>query len=119
MTSTEPAPTIPRRGSGPRPEFLGNAHLDNLLSMVMTLCQELWVVDERVGNLEQQVAELRGVSVADVTEAPESTPETRAARRAELDEFIRRVLRSTIQSMQSPSDTSAYEAIVKKVGELA
>jgi hypothetical protein len=117
MTSTAVNPTIPRRSSGPRPEFLDNPHLDNMLSMIMTMAQELWVVDERVANLEKQLAEIKGIDI-DALTADTSTPDTRAVRRAELDEFIRRILRSTVQSMQEPSSTQAYEAIVREVSEL-
>jgi hypothetical protein len=96
--------SVPRRAHGPRPEYLGNVHLDNMLSTLMALAEEVWLSHERIALLEARVAQLSGPA-ADVP--LRSSAEVRAG----LDEFLRRLLRATSDSALRPVDTEQYEAI--------
>jgi hypothetical protein len=97
--------SVPRRAHGPRPEYLGNVHLDNMLSTLIALAEEVWLSHERIALLEAKVALLSGPAPVDVP--LRSTAEVRVG----LDEFLRRLLRATSDSALRPVDTEQYEAI--------
>jgi hypothetical protein len=91
-TSGPAGVSVPRRAHGPRPEYLGNVHLDNMLSTLMTLAEEVWLSQERIALLEAKVARLS-------EQAPVEVPLRSSAEvRAGLDEFLRRLLRATSDS---------------------
>jgi hypothetical protein len=102
--------SVPRRAHGPRPEYLGNVHLDNMLSTLMALAQEVWLSHERIALLEAKVAGMSGAADADVP------LRLSAEVRAGLDEFLGRLLRATSDSASRPVDTDQYEAIVRSMG---
>jgi hypothetical protein len=97
--------SVPRRAHGPRPEYLGNVHLDNMLSTLIALAEEVWLSHERIALLEARVARLSEAAPVDVP--LRSSAEVRAG----LDEFLRRLLRATSDSALRPVDTEQYEAI--------
>ncbi len=59
---------LPLEASGRRPAFFDEPGMDQLLSMVLELAAELWVVRERVFLLEAVLTQ-QGVAAADAVES--------------------------------------------------
>jgi len=59
---------LPLEASGRRPAFFDEPGMDQLLSMVLELAAELWVVRERVFLLEAVLTQ-QGVAAADAIES--------------------------------------------------
>lgn len=74
-----------------RPRFFNDAGIDRLVSVVLQLTSEVWVLAERLENLEQ-LAQRKGQLTYE--EIKNYTPDTAEAQRrdAERDRFIRAVL---------------------------
>ncbi|GGM18073.1 MULTISPECIES: hypothetical protein [Micromonospora] len=87
-----PGQTLPRKAKGARPQFFAEPGMEALVSTMVTLTSEVWVLRERVMTLEQLLADRRVVergAVDDFTVAA-SDAETRDA---EAAAFVARVLR--------------------------
>jgi len=77
---------LPLEAGGRRPAFFDQDGMDQLLSMVLELAAELWVVRERVFVVEA-VLQTKGVAVSEAIEAFVPTAEqqaTLAAMRADM-----------------------------------
>ncbi len=77
---------LPLDAAGRRPAFFAQDGMDQMLSIVLELAAELWVVRERVFMVEA-VLQAQGVAVSDAIEAFTPTPEqqaTLARMRAEM-----------------------------------
>jgi hypothetical protein len=68
---------LPLEASGRRPAFFDEPGMDQLLSMVLELAAELWVVRERVFVLETVLTQ-QGVTAADAVEAYVPTEDEKA-----------------------------------------
>jgi hypothetical protein len=75
---------------GKQIRFFDAQGVDELVSIAMTLAQELWVVKERLATVEAAAAK-KGVMLAEEIETLAFTPEQRAALDAEKKAFIDRV----------------------------
>ena len=90
MTAADAGPTaLPLDAAGDRPTFFKEAGVDQLLSMVLELAAELWVVRERVYRLEAA-----GVVSKDLVETLELSPEQSAELAAMRETFLRGLFRS-------------------------
>ncbi len=77
---------LPLEAAGRRPAFFEQDGMDQMLSIILELAAELWVVRERVFVVEA-VLQTQGVAVSDAVEAFQPTPEqqaTLARMRAEM-----------------------------------
>ncbi len=94
MTATdEGPPALPLDAAGDRPTFFKEAGVDQLLSMVLELAAELWVVRERVYRLEA-AGEVGGVALKDLAETLELSPEQSAELAGMRETFLRGLFRS-------------------------
>jgi len=75
---------------GKQLRFFGAQGVDELVSICMTLAQELWVVKERLATVEATAAK-KGVILGDDIEGYAFTPEQRAIVEDEKKKFIDRV----------------------------
>ncbi len=82
--------------------FFPDPAMDRVLGVVMELAAELHVLRERLRTVEQLLDERGAISRADL-DAYRPTPEERAARLAERDAFIQRILAPMTYEADSPS----------------
>ncbi len=75
---------------GKQIKFFDAQGVDELVSITMTLAQELWVVKERLATVEAAAAR-KGVILSEEVESLEFTPEQRGVLEAEKKAYIDRV----------------------------
>lgn len=117
MTSGERLPR-PRTPAGIRPVYLGNAHEERLLSMLLALATEVSVLTEELADLrELLVAE--GVVDAKRLDAyrPDETAATLRARRR--NELIGRLLRIVLEDLDGPAAEQRHRDYLALIEELA
>ena len=94
MTATgEGPPALPLDAAGDRPTFFKEAGVDQLLSMVLELAAELWVVRERVYRLEA-AGEIGGVALKELAERLELSVEQATELAGMREAFLRGLFRS-------------------------
>ena len=86
-------PRLPLAHRGRRPRFFPAPGTDELVSMVLELTSELWVLKKRLYTLEQ-VADQEGGSLPDRIEGYRMSPDEAAELDQRQQELIRTVLRS-------------------------
>jgi hypothetical protein len=96
---------IPLDAAGPRPTFFNGSGADELMSMVLELAAELWVVRERVYRLEA-AAETKGLDLTRLVE----TLELSQAQTGELADLRERFTRSLFRSLNRPSGALPAES---------
>lgn len=74
-----------------RPRFFNDPAMDRLISVVLQLTSEVWVLAERLGNLEQ-LAERKGQLSHDEIRNFIPDPDKLAQRDLERDNFVKSVL---------------------------
>jgi hypothetical protein len=94
-------------------KFFDAQGVDELVSIAMTLAQELWVVKERLATVEAAAAK-KGVLLGDEVEGFAYTPEQRAALEDEKRAYIDRVfftLREQAEALEVPVDEPEPPAV--------
>jgi len=84
---------LPRTAKGKKPQYFQDPAIDKLLSMVMTLMQELSVTRDRLDTLERLVEQNGGVKQSEI-DGFELTDEIMAVRSKTRSAYIARVLKS-------------------------
>jgi hypothetical protein len=97
--------SLPLDAAGKRPTFFPETGVDELLSMVLELAAELWVVRERLYRVEA-VAETKAPGFTDLVE---STPLS-AAQAAELARMRETFTRGLFRSLGRPNGEKAETA---------
>ncbi len=100
------ATTIPLDAAGPRPTFFEGSGVDELMSMVLELAAELWVVRERVYRLEA-AAGSKGLDLTTLVESLELT----SAQAAQLADLRERFTRGLFRSLNRPTGGNAPESL--------
>jgi hypothetical protein len=77
--------------TGTEPDFLRALPMDNAVGAIVALTAEVWMLRERLGALEAELA-ARRVLPEGAVERHEDSPEQQKARAAELAAFTHRVL---------------------------
>jgi hypothetical protein len=83
---------LPVKARGARPVFFENESMDHLVSIVMSLASEVWVLYERIDTLERMLANERLVD-REALQAYRPEGQVVTDREAEAASFMRRVLR--------------------------
>ncbi|MFZ4689773.1 MAG: hypothetical protein ACOYLS_11095 [Polymorphobacter sp.] len=94
MNDPEPAPPAPQIGveiDGPGPVYFDTVVTDNLLEAFMELAAEVWTIRDRQAVLETVLA-ARGIDAAALIEAHRPPPAEIAARKAQREAFVARLL---------------------------
>jgi hypothetical protein len=92
-----------------RPRFFADAGVDRLVSVVLQLTSEVWVLAERLSNLEQ-LAQRKGYVTHDEIRNYQPDSTEAQARDTERDRFVRSVLgpvREPRVSEESPAPPAA------------
>ena len=92
---------------GKQLRFFDAQGVDELVSIAMTLAQELWVVKERLATVEAAAAK-KGVILGDEIEGLQFTPEQRATLDAEKEAYIDRVF-FTLREQAEALEGDAYD----------
>ncbi len=85
--------SLPLDAAGKRPTFFAEAGVDELLSMVLELAAELWVVRERLYRAEA-VAEMKAPGFSALVESAPLTPAGEAELARMRETFTRGLFRS-------------------------
>lgn len=111
MSAHPPKPKRLRRAvAGKRPEFHDAKAVDRLITMVLTLAQEISVLRDRVDTLEQLGAE-HGWLKPGAVEAYDPPAEVRAAREARREEEVERLfyaLRQDLFDLEAGQTRESY-----------
>jgi hypothetical protein len=93
IAASEPSPRLPLDAAGARPTFFSEGGVDQLLSMVLELAAELWVVRERLFRVEAAAA-TQGLDLASLVETQELAADRQAELAALRETFTRGLFRS-------------------------
>ena len=93
-------PALPLDAAGDRQTFFKEGGVDQLLSMVLELAAELWVVRERVYRLEA-VGEIGGVPLRELADALDLNPGQQTELGAMRETFLRGMYRNLNRSAAS------------------
>ncbi len=110
-------PKLPRTVRGKRPEFFPTEGVDEVMSMVMVLAQELSVLRERVDTAERVMA-LRGVDLAAEIETFEPDEDVLKAREQALQTFYGRLFYLSQQrrsELENKYSDESYLGTIEKV----
>lgn len=102
MSSADAVATLIGLGRGRRPYSLGCQEAEDVLTIAMALTVELAAANDRIDRLERTVAELRGVALDELRDAP-ATPDVAAERARATDAMLARVFRILIDPRE-PAD---------------
>ena len=109
---------IARAGAKPkgrRPDFLGNANEEKMLSMLMALIAEVSVVRERMDTIERLLDAKGTISRADI-DGYQPDLETGKERNRMIRAYIARIMRGVQQQMeQMASDEPTLDEIVEQL----
>ena len=84
---------IPLTQKGKRPSFFDESAVDQVVTMMLEMMAELWVVKERVYTLEKVLGEA-GIAAKEQIEACEFDDEERAELEGARRKFVETVMRS-------------------------
>ena len=87
-----PGHQFPKKGKGARPQYFDDPGMEAIVSTLVTVTSELWVLNERVQTLEK-LLEDRKVLEKDAISKYQSSPEERSVRSKDASSFVARVLR--------------------------
>ncbi len=112
-------PRLPRAVRGKRPEFFATEGVDEVMSMVLVLAQELSVVRERLDSAEQVIAR-HGIDLAVEIEAIEPDEALLRKREQSLQDFYARLFQFAHQrrsELEHRYSDSAYHDTLDKVAK--
>lgn len=112
-----PRPHLPRTVRGKRPEFFATEGVDEVLSMVLVLAQELHVVRERLDSAERVMAN-HGIALADEIEALQPDEALLRTREQGLQDFYGRLFQHARQrrsELEHKYSDAAYHETLDKV----
>ena len=112
MTAQTPAPGT--KAKGRRPSFAPDPNTDRLVSMLLALAGEVWVLRERLDTAERLLAgsgALPAGAIDAFTPDPNLAAEREAARAAYLDRILWIVSAAKAES-EGGEDADSYEAVV-------
>lgn len=110
-------PKLPRTVRGKRPQFVPTEGVDEVMSMVLVLAQELTILRERQ-NLTEKLLAARGIDIATEIEAFEPDDAHLRAREAELQSFYGRLfytLKQRREELEQKYSEESYQATLDKV----
>lgn len=117
MNAPEDAPRLPRDARGKRPLFYEAPGMDQAMSMIMVLANELMVVRDRLDTVER-VAAAKGIMVdADIEayEPDSATLETREARRQDFLERLYYLARKDVAELGAADTSERYQETLAEI----
>lgn len=108
---------LPRKASGPRPEYFEDPAIDKVLSMALALAGEVAVMRDRIDTLERLLAKGGKVS-PEIIDAYEPSIEAKQSREAWREQFLDIIMRRIHQekeSLEAMTVTHTYDKLVEQV----
>lgn len=109
---------MPRNARGKRPQFYDTPGMDEAMSMIMVLANELMVARDRIDTIEQ-VAACKNLMIEAEIEAyqpDEATLEKREARRQDFLARLFYVTTKQVDELGSGDDAKRYELALADIG---
>ena len=116
-STTRPPGDIRHTPKGKKPRYFQDPATDKLLSMVMTLAEELSVTRDRLDTVEQLLS-AQGVLPPAAVEAFEPDPAVESAREARRSRFVNRLLsalRAELEDATDPDFPDSRKDILKQL----
>jgi len=113
------APRPQRHSRGKRPRFYTTAGMDDAMSMVIVLAQELSVLRDRVDSIER-VSANRGIDLAKEIDAlvlDQTALEARELRRHQLFERLYYLVRKEAHELEQAESKQRYDEIIKETAQ--
>lgn len=108
---------LPRKASGPRPEYFEDPAIDKVLAMTLALAGEVAVMRDRIDTLERLLAKGAKVSPEQI-DAYQPTVEEKQRRDAWREQFLDIVMRRIHQekeALETMNQPQTYEKLVEQV----
>lgn len=116
---TEERPHVIRHARGKRPQFYDTDGLDQAMSMIMVLANEMSVLRDRLDSAER-VAKASGLDLAAGIEALELNQQALEEREERRQDFLRRLfylqLKDADEAAQSETE-AGYNAAIEEIAE--
>ena len=97
---------IPMTSRAKRPAFFKDGATDQMMTMLLEMMSELWVVKERVYTLEKVLSN-HGLNVSEEIETCELSTEEGTGLEEERQRFVSTILRSLEAEFVTPSNLNA------------
>jgi hypothetical protein len=115
---TENRPHAFRHARGKRPQFYDTAGLDQAMSMIMVLANELCVVRDRLDSAER-VAKASGLDLATGIETLEFDQAALEEREERRQEFLRRLFYVQLKDADEAAQAQTAESFTRTIEEIA
>jgi hypothetical protein len=116
-TSPKPRPHVVRDAKGKRPQFYETPGLDQAMSMILVLANEISVLHDRLDSTER-VSKARGIDVAAEIEALKLDQEALESREAWRQDFLERLYylaRKDARDAAASDSTETYNAVIEDI----
>jgi hypothetical protein len=114
------APIKPQRYSrGKRPQFYSTAGMDDAMSMIIVLAQELSVLRDRVDAIER-VSAARGIDLAKEIDAlvlDQAALDARELQRQQLFERLYYVVRKQAHELEQAESKQLYDQVISETAQ--
>ncbi|KQP46258.1 hypothetical protein [Pseudorhodoferax sp. Leaf274] len=117
--STPKTPAPARFARGKRPRFYATAGMDDAVSMVIVLAQELSVLRDRVDAIER-VAARRGIDLAQDIEQlvlDQAALDARELRRQQLFERLYHLVRKDAHELKQQDSKQRYDGVIDETAQ--
>jgi hypothetical protein len=108
---------LPKKATGPRPEYFEDPAIDKVLSMTLALAGEVAIMRDRIDTLERLLA--KGAKVSpEIIDAYQPSIEDKQARDVWREQFLDIVMRRVHQereSLEAITATQTYDKLVEQV----
>jgi len=111
-----PRPRVPK---GNRPWFLGNPHIERVLSMTMAVATEVSVLHDRIDTLERVASDKKGMFTLDDIGNYTPSPEVHDARERWRKEYLDRIMRIMLEEIGKAGDEreKTFQDFVKSLND--
>lgn len=116
---TEQRPHVIRHARGKRPEFYDTPGMDQAMSMIMVLANEVSVLRDRLDSAER-VAKANGIDLAAGIEVLELDEEALAEREAHRQDFLSRLFylpRKHADEAESRESREGFSATIAEIAQ--
>ncbi|MFG6441521.1 hypothetical protein [Roseateles sp. LKC17W] len=119
MSAADNTPRATRHARGKRPVFYATPGLDEAMSMIVVLAQELSVLRDRVDAIER-VSAKRGIDLAAEIEAlvlDQAALDARELQRQQLLERLYYVVRKEAKELQDADSKQRYDEVINETAQ--
>lgn len=107
---------VRKNSRGYRPQFFDDPINDKLLSMVLSMANEMWVMRERLDTLEA-IAEIKGLLTEAEIDNFEPSPERDEKREILRQEFLDRIyylMTEEVEDIKRKASKESYDNVIRE-----